>query len=317
MMIAFTCIFCEEPFQAPEELAGRRCRCKRCGTVLTIPTPGLPLLPAAPRPAPASEAPEPRPGARSRKRRKPKAIGHDGWVSLAIGAGLAAVALTIPLAGLVPDVLITLLHEVGHVATAWLFGSPAVPSFDLSYGGGVSYALARQPLLLLLIYAGFAYLAFQMRDDRPRLIMVLIAVVLYTAAAFTPTRDLLITAMGHGAELLFAGVFLYRALSGSQILRSQERPLYAFLGLYIVLDDARFAYRLIASPEHREAYGEAKGGGHTMDFSRIANEHLHVRLEVVATLFLVACALPPLAAFLAHRRSRVPDRRVEGRGDWR
>ena len=37
-----------------------------------------------------------------------------------------------------------------------------------------------------------------------------------------------------------------------------------------------------------------------MDFSLIANEHLHVRLEAIAALFLVACALPPLAAFLTH-----------------
>ena len=132
------------------------------------------------------------------------------------------------------------------------------------------------------------------------LIAILVGVALYSAAAFSPLRELLIVAMGHGSELLFAGVFLYRALSGSQVLRSEERPLYAFIGLYIVLFDARFAYQLIASPEHREAYGDAKGGGHWMDFSVIANEHLHVRLEAVAALFLVACALPPLVAFLTY-----------------
>ncbi len=44
-----------------------------------------------------------------------------------------------------------------------------------------------------------------------------------------------------------------------------------------------------------------------MVFSRIADEQLHARLEVVAGFFLVACALTPLAAFLVHhyrRRSR-------------
>ncbi len=105
-------------------------------------------------------------------------------------------------------------------------------------------------------------------------------------------------------ELLIAGVFLYRAWSGSQIIRGAERPLYAFLGLYLVLADARFAFRLIASREHREEYGEAKGGGHWMDFSRIADEFLNGRLEVVATFFLLAFALTPLAAFLVHRYGR-------------
>jgi hypothetical protein len=135
-------------------------------------------------------------------------------------------------------------------------------------------------------------------------ITILAAVIVYSAVVFSPLRDLMITTMGHGAELIFAGVFLHRALSGSQVLRSKERPLYAFLGLYIVLADARFAYRLITSPEYREDYGLAKGGGDWMDFSRIANEHLHVRLEVVAATFLLACALTPLAAFVFHYGGR-------------
>ena len=133
---------------------------------------------------------------------------------------------------------------------------------------------------------------------------VLAVIILYSAVVFSSLRDVLITTMGHGAELLFAGIFLYRALSGSQVLRSEERPLYAFLGLYIVLADARFAYRLITSPEYREDYGSAKGGGHWMDFSQIADEQLHIRLEVVAALFLLACVLTPLAAFLAHQYRR-------------
>jgi len=305
-MIAFTCVGCGVSFQADDSLAGRRTRCKQCGAVTRIPYPEALPVAATPRPAAAPKAspPDPapevprRPGRRKRKKRKGD---RDAWISLAIGAVLALIALAVPLIGLVPDVLVTVIHELGHVATAWLFGSPAVPSFDLSFGGGVSYAFERQPLLVAAVYGLFAFLAFRARDDRRALVTVLVVVAVYSAVAFSPIRDLVITAMGHGTELLIAGVFLYRTLSGSQILRSQERPLYAFLGLYIVLADARFAYRLIASPEHREAYGEAKGGGHWMDFSRIADEHLHVRLEVVAVLFLIACALPVLGAFLAHR----------------
>ena len=110
---------------------------------------------------------------------------------------------------------------------------------------------------------------------------------------------------GAGARMaltmLIAGIFLYRALSGNQILRNEERPLYAFLGLYILMADGRFAYQLISSHEHREAYGDAKWGGHPMDFDLIANNHLHWRLESVATLFLVVCSLTPVAAILAHR----------------
>jgi hypothetical protein len=250
-----------------------------------------------------SAGPKPPPA----RRRKPKATDQDPWISLAIGSGLAAIAFFVPLVGFVINVLVTVIHELGHVATAWLLGSPALPSFDLFYGGGVSHTFARQPILILLVYMALAALAYRSRDERNMLVGTLVAAGFYSVVVFSPLRDLLIVAMGHGSELLFAGVFLYRALSGSHLLRSQERPLYAFLGLYIVLNGARLACRLISSQEFREEYGRAKGGAYSMDLSRIAEEYLHIRLEVVAVCFLVACALPPVAAFLADffRRHRM------------
>jgi hypothetical protein len=67
-----------------------------------------------------------------------------------------------------------------------------------------------------------------------------------------------------------------------------------------VLTDARLAYRLLSSHEFRLDYGQSKGGEYSMDFSRIAEENLHVRLELVAAIFLLLCVLTPLAAFLFH-----------------
>lgn len=129
-MIAFTCGGCGKLFQVDESLAGRRFRCKKCGTVATIPsTAVLPLLEVPAAAASAAEAS----GPRARRKRKRAGIGRDGWISLGAGFGLAVVALVIPLVGFVIDVLITVIHELGHVVTAWIFGSPALPSFDLSW----------------------------------------------------------------------------------------------------------------------------------------------------------------------------------------
>ena len=299
-MIEFRCKGCAKLFQVDDSLAGRRSRCKQCGELATIPTPAdIPLLETSPE-APVAEVRRPRP----RPPRKRAASHRDAWISFAIGFALALIALVIRLSGFVADVLMTVIHELGHVATAWILGSPALPSFDLTYGGGVSYTFGRQPILVFLVYAALAFLAYRMRDARTVLAIMAAIVGLYSVAVFSPLRDVLITAMGHGTELLLAGVFLYRAFSGSQILRSQERPLYAFLGLYIILADARFACRLIFSRESREDYALAKGGGHSMDFSRIANQHMHVPLEAVAAFFLLACVLTPLAAFLTDQYRR-------------
>jgi hypothetical protein len=255
----------------------------------------------APLPAPA---PEPVVRRKRKKARKLETLDRDAWVSLGIGALLAVVAVAVPLLGFVFHVLTTVIHELGHTATAWLFASPALPSFDLTFGGGLSYIVDRQPLLVIAAYAVFAYLLFQARDDRPELVKWIIAGALYSVAMFTPLRGLLITAMGHGTELLVAAIFLHRAMSGNQILRRGERPLYACVGLFIVLTDARLAVDLMSSQAEREAYGEAKGGGHWMDFSVIANEYLRWPLQSVAGLFLFACILTPVAAFLVHRYGR-------------
>jgi hypothetical protein len=300
-MIAFSCEGCGKAFEVDDDLAGRKSRCKKCGAVMRIPSsePVLALL--APHPAPEA-APKRK---RKKKTSKPGTIDRDAWVSLGVGFGLAVIALAVPRIGFFIHVLMTVIHELGHTATAWLFASPALPSFDLSYGGGVSHILHRQPLLVVAAYAIFAFLLFRVRGDRMELVRWALAAVLYSVAMFSPLRGLLITAMGHGSELFFAGIFLYRALSGDQILRSEERPLYAFLGLSILLYDTRFAVDLMTSGAHREVYRNAKDG-HVMDFDKIANEYLQWPMESVAGLFLLACALTVVAAFLTHRYGNRP-----------
>ena len=138
-------------------------------------------MPAAPRPAPAPEVNPRRPGPR---RKRKKASNRDAWISLAIGAVLAVVALMVPPVVFVLHVLITVIHELGHTATAWLFGSPALPSFDLSYGGGVSHIRpAADPDGSDL--RGSCLPDVSWRDDRPMLIAIVVGVALYSVAAFS------------------------------------------------------------------------------------------------------------------------------------
>jgi hypothetical protein len=85
------------------------------------------------------------------------------------------VALAVPTIEFVIHMLITVIHELGHTATAWLLASPAVPSFDLAYGGGVSLVLARQALLVIAAYAILAFFLFRARDDRPELVLWAVA----------------------------------------------------------------------------------------------------------------------------------------------
>lgn len=221
--------------------------------------------------------------------------------ALIVGGGLALVVYAVPFLRFVFHVLITLVHELGHTIAAWAFGIPAIPAFDFVYGGGVTIHQGRSGGLMILIYTAFAVVAYWLRAERGYLIAFTVWVAAYTLAAFTPVHEAIEVAMGHGSELIFAGIFLYRALDGRACRVPAERPLYAFCAFFILLCDVVFAVGLLTSAGRVADYEEAKGGGHWMDFSRLAEEFLHVDLQAVAFFFLLACVVVPVFAVWAQR----------------
>ena len=232
------------------------------------------------------------------------ALGIDpaGWNAIAAGLGLALLVLASGQVTFLLSPLITLVHELGHTCAAWAFGYPAIPAFDFLHGGGITFhALQRWPLILAAIYAGFGYLFYRYWSN-PLTAKVLLAIVgLYTLLAFTPGQDLLITLMGHGFELLFAGIFLYRALSGYGCRIAIERPLYGMLSWFTLFYDIRFAHRLMFDAGFRQVYELGKGGVLDHDFVRLAHHYLNMDLAVVAFLFLVSCVITPVVVMGLYR----------------
>ncbi|MBZ5637950.1 MAG: zinc ribbon domain-containing protein [Acidobacteriia bacterium] len=288
-------------FEQPEGGA----ECPRCGIVFAR-FEGAGPGPRAPGPAAAGSDVRP--------------IDGDGWRALGIGAGAAIVVFLVPFTSFVFSYFLVLLHELGHAAAGWIFGYPSVPAFDFSYGGGVTMHQDRQAALVVLVYAAIALGGWLLRGRRVALAVLAAATALYSLLAWTRGHEAVVLFMGHGSELVFAGIFLHRALSGEGLVARAERPAYAFVAIFTLLFDVRFALRLLGSPLERAIYEEAKGGGHWMDFSRLADDYLHTSLGAVALLFLAACALPPLLAILAHRyRPRleaVLARILEPSGAW-
>jgi hypothetical protein len=78
------------------------------------------------------------------------------------------------------------------------------------------------------------------------------------------------------------------------------------VGWFTELQLLVFCHRLLTDPVRRHDYEQAKGGGHWMDLSRLAEDYLHTGLRPVAGLLLLACLLPPLLALLwARHRQRL------------
>ncbi len=256
--------------------------CNRCGLLLSE----WPVEAFAP-PEPEGE-PEP-------------AFGLQSWNIFVAGLIAALLLLSAARLGFILQILGTLIHELGHAACNWAFGYPAVPALDFMYGGGVTINMNRSAGLLLAIYLGFLGLGVWVRHNRRAVALVAILAVVHAGLAITRGHQVVILFMGHGTELLFAAIFLYRGMSGTACRYWIERPLYTTLGWYFVVFNVRFAFRLISSPMHRAMYEDAKGGGHWMDFSRLSIDYLLVDLGIVATAYLCLCALPVVGSLLLVR----------------
>ncbi|RMH65430.1 MAG: hypothetical protein D6676_07520 [Cyanobacteria bacterium J003] len=224
---------------------------------------------------------------------------QDGQ-GIAAGLGLSLLLLASEQVTFLLSPLVTLVHELGHAVMAWLFGYPAVPAFDFRYGGGVTLHGDRAGGFVLLIYAGLLALAYFYRQNRLTLICLGVLTLLYSLVAFSPIHEMLFVAMGHGFELIFAVIFLYRALSGWGCRYPVERPLYSMLGFFIVFFNMRFAWQLQFNPVFREMYLMGKGGiDH--DFVRLARDFFHTDLATVVGLYGFFVVLTPAIAFLLYR----------------
>jgi hypothetical protein len=233
-------------------------------------------------------------------------LDRDAVRSLAWGTGAALVVTLIPFSRFVASYLAILVHEFGHAVAGWIFGYPAIPAFDFLFGGGVTFHTGRNGAMLFCVYAVIGAVAWWARRRTTLLLVVGIVAALHAILSLTRAHEAIQVAAGHLSELAFAAYFLHRAIDGTRLRTPAERPAYAFAGSFLVLQAVAFAWRLATSDAARVEYGAAKGGGHWMDFSRLANEFLGCELETVARLYLVLAVLTPAAVALAHgaRRSR-------------
>lgn len=228
-------------------------------------------------------------------------ISSEGRRALIVGSMLALGVFIFPGSRFLLSYLGILIHELGHAAMGWLFGNLAIPAFDFTYGGGVTIHCEQNLLIVALVLLGFGALIYTFRRNRLTMTVLLCLTAFYAALAFTRGHEMVQIAMGHGMELIISGIFLFRAIKGSAIVYKVERPLYALCAVFILLHGVVFAFGLVTSEAERQAYGEAKGGGHWMDFSRLGEEYTGLGLSVIAFLFLLCCLATPVLTYLVFR----------------
>jgi hypothetical protein len=232
----------------------------------------------------------------------PQPIDIEGWKSLAAGIFISIFMLNSQQLVFIFGYLNIIIHELGHAFTAWLFGYPAMPAFDFVYGGGVTSILEeRSSTIVLLIGSAIAYLFYLARHNHFTIKFLGGLVTLYTICFFSQVPEVLRIFMGHGFELIFAGIFLYRGISGFACRYHIERPLYATLGLFTIFYEMGFARKLTFDISYRAMYEYGKGGLIDNDFVVLARDYLQVDLSTVATFYFLCCLITPVVTFCCYR----------------
>ena len=194
--------------------------------------------------------------------------------------------ISIPAIGF--DYMGVFFHEIGHTLAWWLFGYPAIPTFDAEYGGGFTYAVDRILWLQGLVYALLAScVAWLFKNDYREYAAVVFAFTLFhLALAFNQGHDVFAIYMGHGFEILIGCFCILRGIIGHSEYGGAERWMNMIFGCFMILRNIAMASLLIFSDIGRQIYEMQKGGHGFGDFSRIA-DIVGMPLAGIATLSLV------------------------------
>jgi hypothetical protein len=229
------------------------------------------------------------------------ALSKEAWRALGIGFGLAFVIHLVPFTRILFAPLSTIIHEIGHAAAAWSYGYQAVPAFDFSEGGGVTMIPEeRSTAIVVGIYLLFAVLVWRTRKHLPTALAVLILAAAHSSLMWSPVHQGVILGMGHAMEMVFAAIFLYRAMTGTTLLQADERPAYAMVGFLMLLDRLSFFYRLSSDRDFQEWYSDGKSYADN-DLVRIADSFWNTPVSHMAQIFVLLCLLMPVVARLFYR----------------
>lgn len=226
------------------------------------------------------------------------------WLHWGVGAAASVVFLWLPFTAWMCWFLASLVHEMGHAACAWFFGMPAIPVISLA-GEAAAVHQDQSTFLVACVTVALVGLAWRFLEGRSRWITIACVVPTYLALAFTDGKELLHLSAGHGAELVFAGVCLFRALDGGFTESAAERVTYAMLGWAIWARNVSLCFGLATSADARAQYEGSGSFGLTNDYLRIAHDVTNTSVSSVAVVMLFAAAcVAPAAVGVWRLRSR-------------
>ncbi len=193
---------------------------------------------------------------------------------LIIGIALGVATFYFPFTRFIFSYLTILIHEFGHAFFAWIYGSPALPAFDFTYGGGVTAHFAQRKEIYYCTFALLIYGLWFLRHNLIPLICNILFLIIFCLTFNNDWADIIRIYMGHGTEIAIAGIFLYRGLTGSQSENLAEQTIYFATAFFIFCQNIDFAYHLQNDVQFLFEYKQGKGDI-THDFHKLSRDHFH------------------------------------------
>jgi hypothetical protein len=225
---------------------------------------------------------------------------HPGTARALIGGSLLGlIFFLLPPSRFILNTFLTFLHEIGHAIAYWAFGYPAVPSFDFIFGGGITLALGRAPIIFGLLYGAVAYLAWLYRHNQNTLIVLGSLTLGQMLLLLVGWDQVVIIAMGHLFEIGAVFICLYFALGKYFCRGFGEQTLYSMLASFSLLENLSFFGQLVTSETFRISYRVGKGGLLDHDLVRLSQDFLPLNLPNLAGCFFLLSLIAPGLALIA------------------
>lgn len=198
-----------------------------------------------------------------------------------------------------------MFHEMGHAIFGWAFGVPAIPSILTLFGsdqaGGFTLTFERVWLLQCVAWGVMAYGCYWLWQANDLYLFWPAAVIsaLMVPLAFWPHYTLIPMYMGHGGAMLAGGFFLYRGFLGLDARHMFEQGLNLFLGAFLLLHNAFFAWSLAFDAAAQADYtSQLIGGAVHHDFMAMHEEWFRLSVSGIAQATVGSAVLIALAAIL-------------------
>lgn len=191
---------------------------------------------------------------------------------LLVGVVTAPLFALTPITRLAGWFFAALCHEIGHSVVGWLWGRPSFPAINPT-GHGISISGEQEPLLVGLLAVALCLTARLTEERGKQIAIAVAALVVYPllALGWSFGTEVAILLAGHGGELGFAAVFLWRAACGGFTQSDVERGLFSTVGWFLVGSNLWLTVGLMTSAARRAWYSSSGSFGGTNDYIRVGD----------------------------------------------